>query len=136
MNQRNDLKRQPSYTLPIILKPLGRSLWDQLENRVQREIRNALSEKMLADISATFCKYKYMLDRFVKRGKLIPAIDRKEYIRDIKNHFEDTIGDYHKFDFTRYKGWALTVSVRVVNTVQNKTSQLLDYSNNLPGFRF
>jgi len=85
------------------------SLWDQLEGKVKKEIRLALTDFLQADVSAILCNYQAMLSEFSHRGKAIAANpksdveDKKAFISDLKIHFDNTKGDAHKFDFNHFK---------------------------------
>ena len=86
------------------------SLWDQLEGKVKREVRQAMSTFLHLDVSAKLRLYRTMLKEFAYRGKAISANpqtdaeDIKSFINDLKIHFDNTRGDIHKFNFNHFKG--------------------------------
>ena len=81
-------------------------MWDQIEGKVKREIRLALSEFLKTDISNILCGYQRKLSEFAFRGKILKSNkgNQIDLIRDMVDHFDTTEDNSHKFDFDKYKG--------------------------------
>jgi len=82
------------------------SLWDQLETKVQREIRTAIGNYKAVDIRETLKCYTYHLKKFVCRAKTLKeqtTAEKEKLVDDMHKHYESTFKDYN-FDFTKYGG--------------------------------
>merc|ERR1712002_368143 len=79
------------------------SVWDQMEGKIKREIRNELTKYHQTDVSHKLLFYKEKLTELERRGRAISDEDRMNFVDHVYLHYQSTKEDEHLFDFDVYK---------------------------------
>ena len=83
------------------------SLWEQLENKVLGEIKNALQHDKFIKMESTQCAFTHNLEMFVCDAKSLKKKSteaQEKFVGDMYVHLRHTFSDSGLFDFTNYPG--------------------------------